>query len=251
MSVDALGLDIEELDERRRISGMFIPKGPTHLDQLQDCEPESIRKTLGVRNSCLMTPTGAGESLAERIGLGAPVSETATEWLPIVENYLDEMREIQNKAEQANEMPSKGFEFPNLAWESLKFGLAKENFINNQLNQHIDEIREKQQNISLLLDLNAEIGSLKEENSELPPRAIEILGQLKARGVDLRKENQSIEELKRQASSRESDLRSQMQIAFTTEVQRLMQHIESIHQILQNIIRSDAKVKEKANQLQK
>lgn len=230
---------LDDIDERRRIGigGLYIPNEPTHLDDLQDCEPESLRKAMGVRDKYLDTPSGVGESLVDRASIGPAVSQTAADWLPIVE----ELRQDTAKA----------IAFPHLAWESLKFGLQVENRINEKLNKHIDAIREKQINVSLLLDLSGEIGSLKEEGQELPPKAIEILEQLKARGIDLRKENQSIEDLKRQISSKESDLRSQMQIAFTTEVQRLMQQIESIHQILQNIIRSDAKVKEKANQLQK
>lgn len=229
--------DLDNIDDRRRTGGVCLPYGHTHLNELQDCEPESLRKAMGVRDKYLDTPSGIGESLVDRMSIGAPVSQTAADWLPIVE----ELRQDTAKA----------IAFPHLAWESLKFGLQVENRINEKLNKHIDAIREKQVNISLLLDLSGEIGGLKEDGQELPPKALEILEQLKARGIDLRKENQSIEELKRQASSKESDLRSQMQIAFTTEVQRLMQQIESIHQILQNIIRSDAKVKEKANQLQK
>ncbi|MBX7065684.1 MAG: hypothetical protein K1X28_00495 [Parachlamydiales bacterium] len=243
--------ELEEIESRRGvIPGMFIPNGPTHLDQLKDCEPAALRKTLGIRDGYLMTPVGVGEPLIDRVSLEAPVSETALEWLPAVEDHLEQLKTVHNAAETTAEMPSKGFEFPNLAWEAIKFGLAKENYINEQLNHHIDEIQKKQKNISLLLDLSGEISGMKEDEKELPPKAKEILEKLKQGGIEF-KEGLTIEELKRQGSSKESDLRSQMQIAFTTEVQRLMQHVESIHQILQNIIRSDAKVKEKANQLQK
>ena len=129
----------------------------------------------------------------------------------------------------------------------MKVGLAKENQIHDLLNSHIEQIENAHSHISLLLDLNAELGGSKEDQTEFSDKAKQILSELNSQGIEIHGE--TVGEIKRLSSSHESRLRSEIQIKFTTKVQHLMQQIESINQILQNIIRSDAKLKEKANQL--
>lgn len=215
------------------------------LSDMKGEDGDLIRKVIALSGGHLITPTGNGSSLVGRSGLGAPVSPTAAAWLPQLEDHLAEVQNIS----MAPLEETKSLAFPHLAWEALQLGLAKENQLNEKLNQCLDEIEKMQDNISLLLKLNGEIGSLKDDDTELSPKTMEILEQLKERGIDLNKDGQTAEELRRKVNSSESGLRSQMQIKFTTQIQRYMQQIETMMQILQNIIRNDAKLKEKTQQL--
>lgn len=219
-----------------------VDNSKLHISDMRPEEADLIRKVVALAHEEFMTPTGTARSLVGRADLSVPISPTAAAWLPRLEDHL---ADVQNISEV------KTLEFPHLAWEALKLGLAKENQLNEKLNNCLDEIEKSQDNISLLLQLNGELSSLKDDDTELSPKAMEILQKLKDRGVDLNKEGQTAEELRRKVNSNESGLRSQMQIQFTTKVQRYMQQIESLMQILQNIIRNDAKLKEKANQLTK
>lgn len=156
------------------------------------------------------------------------IRRTSTQALDALNNYKSAVERL---------------EFPNLAWEAVKAGLRKEHSLETRINTHIDAIQTSHDDIALLLDLQSAL-SKKEEVSE---QARILLDKLEARGIHLQGDN--AEEIKRLASSHESKLRSDVQIQFTTKVQYLMQQIESLNQILQNIIRSDQKLKEKANQL--
>lgn len=216
--------------------------GPTHIDDLAEKEAKIIRNTTAqVPNLPSLTLT-EGASLDGRVTPGPLVTENliriANEELPA---YVEELKQIATQ----ETVPSK---FPHLAWEAIQVGLKREAFIHNKLNAHIDAIERSHDDISLLLTLNAELGGVKEdENNELSEKAQNLIAQLKERGIELKGE--SAGEIKRQASAHESRLRSEIQIKFTTKVQTLMQQVESLMQILQNIIRSDSKLKEKANQL--
>lgn len=243
-----MGLSVEGIEEDNKpMLVRFDPlpnSNSVHINDMPLEESTLIQKTVSMLPQ-LSTPTLVDRPLTGRATLGAPVSQTASEWEPIVANHLDEVRAIH--AELQSETPPKAhtLEFPHLALEMLKLGLAKENQINHKLNQAIDGIEKTQKNISLLLELGSELSAAKEEDgTELSAKANEILNQLKERGIDLKKANQSVEALKRAASSRESSERSQMQIEFTTQVQRQMSQLEALHQILLQIINKDAKLKE-------
>ncbi|MBU6383808.1 MAG: hypothetical protein KGQ49_01025 [Verrucomicrobia bacterium] len=227
-------MELEEIDDigiRRRVIPTPTDDTQIHVSELPPSDQDLIQRTM-LQTSNIVTPTGPGKTLVGRVT--QETSVTPEECLSRLENYHNELGQIQ-------EIPSEPSAFPNLAWEALKLGLAKEEAVNEQLNREIDRIQEMQTNISLLLDLNAEISGSKED-APLSAKAEALLMQLEARGVSLRKEGQSIEELKRKAGSKESSLRSEMQIVFTTKVQRLMQMVESMMQILQHIIRSNTKL---------
>ena len=232
-----------DLEDINRISsfGAQNLESPTHIDDMEEEEASIIRKTMAqISNLPLLTQLSDANSLDGRVTIGAPVSPTITQCAEELSTYEEQVEQIANQ----EILP---LEFPHLAWEAIKAGLAKENFIHEQLNRYIDEIQNAHGDISLLLDLNAELGAVKEENSEFSERAQNLLEQLRGRGIDL--QGETIGDIKRLAGSHESRLRSEIQIKFTTKVQYLMQQIESMNQILQNIIRNDSKLKEKANQL--
>jgi hypothetical protein len=135
--------------------------------------------------------------------------------------------------------------FPHLAWESVKAGLAQEKIINNKINGYVDEIEKHQKDIDTLLDLNAELTKMKEGN--LSEKAKDLLNQLKERGIDLWKgedklTKEKISELKTLSSQQVDKLRSKIQIIFSTKVQSSMQNINSIMEVLKNIISNNRKL---------
>lgn len=211
---------------------------PTHINDLDEEEANLIRKTQAqLANLPTNLPTDArlAESLINRVSI-------ENQDVAIQESY-NELAQYKEEIKEASILVP----FPHLAWEAIKVGLAKQDQIHDKLHQHIDEIDQAQKDISLLLDLSAELSNMKEDNKELSERAQSLLDQLKNRGMELNGE--TVGDIKRLTGSHESRLRSEIQIKFTTKVQYLMQQIESMMQILQNIIRNDSKLKEKANQL--
>lgn len=239
--------DIIPDDDDLRSRSFSVDNSKLHISDMRPEDADLVRKVAALAQAHIIAPTGPAPSLINRVEPGMPISPTAAAWLPQLEDHLSEVQSISLAPVQE----AKTLDFPHLAWEALKLGLAKENQLNEKLNACLDEIEKSQESISLLLQLNGELSALKDDDTELSPKALDILQKLKEKGIDLNKEGQTAEELRRKVNSHESGLRSQMQIQFTTKVQRYMQQIESLIQILQNIIRNDAKLKEKANQLQK
>lgn len=232
--------EIDDLELKRMSSlcGAFVPGQFMHINDADD----SVRRTHAQVHH-ITTPTRTeGRSLTNRTTLASAIP-------PKIRRLGAELpahREQLEALVRGEELP-KSSEFPHLAWEAIKVGLAQENFMHAKLNRHIDEIQASHGDIALLLDLNAELSGMKEESEEFSEKAREILDRLHARGIDIR--GQNIGEIKRQTGSHESRIRSDIQIKFTTKVQYLMQQVESMNQILQNIIRSDSKLKEKTQQL--
>ncbi len=151
-------------------------------------------------------------------------------------------------------------DFPQLAWEAIKAGLAKEEIMNRTLNGYIQEAETSQQSIDLLLDLSAALTSMKEEMKEEETQdkmktVKNLLNELKERGIDLKHEaekpftKEEIAELKSLSSAQVDKLRSNVQILFTTKIQPAIQSISSIMEILKDIIRNNNALISKANRL--
>lgn len=144
--------------------------------------------------------------------------------------------------------------FPNLAWEAVKAGLAKEELTNRQLNDHIKQAEKHQKDIDLLLDFSAELTAYKED-TEMPESMKTKLNELKERGIDLWKSNETklskdkISQLKSLSSSQVDKSRSNLQIIFTTKIQSLVQSIGAIMETLKDIIRNNSKLISTANRL--
>ncbi len=237
---DALDSD----NEIRSRSGMSVLGKREHVDELPAQEASKIRRTEAVAAANITYPPGSPRSLDGRVEMKPPISaEMAKEWHSKLESHLQEVKSIDPKKPPTA--------FPHLAWESIKYGLKAENELSKKLSGHIAEVERMQEDIALLLKLNVALGS-NDEKAELTDEAKRILEQLEARGIVLKGSGEAnVGELKRLAGSHESKLRSEIQIQFVTKLQRYMQQIESIMQILQKIIQYDSKLKEKTNQLQK
>ena len=226
---------IEEENDLRALPG-FSPiavKTATHVNDLPEGEAALIKKTIAqMPHITTPTPHPADKSLNGRVSLG-PVDEKANS-------------EIALQAV---------LEFPNLAWEAIKAGLAKEEISNRQLNGYIQEAEKHQKDIDLLLNFSAELTGHKEDIAEMSEKMKQLLSELKDRGIDLVKgadqtlNKEKIAELKSLASSRVDQLRSNVQILFTTKIQVQIQSIGAIMETLKDIIRNNTKLISTANRL--
>jgi uncharacterized protein YhaN len=142
-------------------------------------------------------------------------------------------------------------EFPHLAWESVKAGLAKEELTNRQINEYIKEAEECQKTIDLLLDFSTELTMMKEDQKEMSEKMRDLMAELKVRGIDLGDDfsKEKVSELKTLVNGKIDNMRSQLQILFTTKIQTLIQQIGTIMEIMKDIIRNNGRLVSAANRL--
>lgn len=237
------------------------PSGTVHVNDLDESTASAIRRTKALMGHLAPPlPHSSDKSLVGRTTLGAPASlsieelESQNKYLQGLETQLESHKSSVENAPKLITQYSRAT-FPNLAWESVKAGLAKEKITNDQLNGHISEAQKLQKDIDILLDLSAELTALKDDVNEMPEKVKTILGQLKERGIDLWKtegneiSKEKISELKSLTSAQVDKLRSNLQIIFTTKIQTLVQSIGAILECVKDIIRNNTKLINAANRL--
>ena len=245
MAESVVGLDEEDRSFGVYQTGFAPDLSAVKLDERQDAT--TIRKVMDIATSDLMTPPhAAGSSLVDRV---ATVEEVEAQ-----NAHLEKLHEeLASYTETISE--DRGLDFPNLAWESVKLGLAKEKVVNAQLIGHIKEAEQHQKDIDLLLDFSAELTAHKKESGEMSEKMKDLLAQLKERGIDLWKREdhnlneERVSDLKSLTNSQVDKLRSNLQIAFTTKIQTLIQSIGAIMDTLKDIIRNNNKLINSANRL--
>ncbi len=216
---------------------------------------KTIRKTEGIALSRIASPKSSNRPLVNRATVEMPDSTASTEEEELYSNLAAVRDSLVNmEARLKDEKPEPHtLDFPNLAWEAVKAGLAKERLSNEQLNTHIKEAEKIQKDIDLLLDFSAELTAHKDESKELSEKAKALLAQLKERGIDLWKgeglNKEKISELKSLTSGQVDKLRSNLQIIFTTKIQFLIQAIGAIMESLKDIIRNNNKLISTINRL--
>lgn len=225
------------------------PLPPIHTARANEVDETAIRANRRVSTIFRqLAPPSSGMPLTDR---ALPVEELAAqnERLEALVENLEAKKNILENQEAPHTL-----DFPNLAWESVKAGLAKEKLVNSELNKHIAQAEMHQKDIDLLLEFSAKLTAHK-EGTEMSPEMLQLLDQLKTRGIDLwqgdEKElsKEKISELKSLSSSHVDKLRSNLQIIFTTKIQTLIQSIGSIMEILKDIIRNNTKLINAANRL--
>lgn len=221
--------------------------GRIHINDLKHEAANLIQRTNEL-SSNISSAGATGPSLIDRVSIGRPNPMSLDD---IQTNLAAHKNTLKTIAASPNPL---ALDFPNLAWEAIKAGLAKEQMTNNQLNQHIKEAEQHQKDIDLLLDFSAELTGHKEDE-EMTEKMKTLLKGLKDRGIDLWKGEESklskekISELKSLASSQVDKLRSNLQIIFTTKIQVLIQSISAIMEILKDVIRNNNKLISAANRL--
>lgn len=248
-------IEISEVSEE--INGLWgsTNSDTVHIKDLDEDAAHLIRKTQALSSHITPpTPHATDRSLVGRATIGEPTPPTLTGIESSLADASVRLEEINTRLTNDNPEPHT-FDFPNVAWESVKAGLAKEKITNDQLNAHIKEAEKHQKDIDLLLDFSAELTAHKEGSTEMSEQMKSVLAKLKERGIDLWKSDdktiskEKLSELKSLSSAQVDKLRSSLQITFTTKIQVLIQSIGAIMETLKDIIRNNTKVISAANRL--
>src|SRR3990167_9203126 len=137
------------------------PTSSVHLNQLPPQEGQLIQNTHNAALSAIGTtdqPHSSDRLRPGRVTEGAPEAEA-----------------------NAKIVQTAAHDYPYLAWEAVKAGLAKERLMNQQLDAHIAKAEAHQKNMDLLLDLNAELTAMN-DGGEMNEKITELLRELKERG---------------------------------------------------------------------
>lgn len=220
-----------EIDALRRVHGFSpVTSDKVHVNDMEAEEAALIKKTIAqMPHISTPIPSSTDASLAGRATLG-PVDSAVT------------------VAHDPNIVLEAVTEFPNLAWEAIKVGLAKEKRTNDELNAHIKDAERHQKDIDLLLDFSAEMTGHKEDSTELSQKAKDLIEELKGRGIDLwRGEDKTINKEKisamKELSGHQVDKsRSHLQNLVLTKIQPKIANIGAIMETLKDIIRNNTKL---------
>ena len=239
-----------ELDDETKAVGGCSPAvldAKMHVDEMKAVSdfynPTVIQKTVSqipyVTNPTL---SETDKSLDERMSLVKVESDLMA--------YVDQLKaaEAQMAGTDAAESTPEEPNFPFLAWEALKVGLAKEKATNDQIARHIAEIEKGQREISLLLQVTTELNGIKDEGGEMSQKLKGLLIELKESGIELWKgeggslSKEEISKLKSATSSQVEQLRSNIQIIFSTKVQMLIQNIATILEVVRGMIQQNSRL---------
>lgn len=143
---------------------------------------------------------------------------------------------------------------PNIALEAVKAGLAREKLGSDKLRRHSQEIKQHLKNIDSLLDLSAELTALGEKDSHVISEKIEgMISQLRDNGIELWASGEKkitkdkLGEMKSLISSQIDKSRTALQTTITVEIQPEMNNLNSIMNIIQQMIQADNRFKKHAN----
>ncbi len=251
-----MSIDESDLELRNSIHSFLPVSDKVHVDELEEKEGALIRKTVAQMSHIATPAPGAtGPSLVGRAHHITPISLNTARIEEDLETHLADLRATESRLRSDNPPALRTPNFPNLAWESVKAGLAQEKLTNDKLNGYIKEAEKNQKDIDLLLDFSAELTAQKEDVKELSEKMKDLLAKLKERDIDLWKgedqkvNKEKISELKSLASAQVDKLRSNLQILFTTKIQVQIQNISAIMETLKDIIRNNTKLINTANRL--
>jgi hypothetical protein len=221
----------------RNIPGMpGVALEPTHVNDLPAKEASLIRRTVAQMSHIatpLPHPTDA--SLNGRVSVGA----------------FEQPSDAEKVMDITLNSP-----FPNLAWEAIKVGLAKERQVDEQLRKDVRTCEAYQENIDLLLKLSRALSSHKED-TEMSEEIKALLNQLKDKEINLWKEEEENQTLtkeristyKHEIDNTVQNLKGKTHNLFTTSVGPKTEAMKAILEALKEIHRSQARVINKANQL--
>ncbi len=248
MAID-LDLDADRMETNFGIGSIGNDQA-IHLKNLDPAEAAKIEKTQAAAIPTIQGidhPSPSDRSLNGKVTLGAPVPMEIDTPAPMeVDPILDPaaLGLDPEKLEIAWQAVS---EFPALAWEAIKAGLAKEKQSNDVLNGYIAQAESHQKIIDLQLEFSAELTALGDK-TDMSPRMKAIVKELKENGVDFKLEEttkitkEKVIELKSLNSSFIDQRRSKLQILFTTKIQVVIQNIASIMEALKNIVKDNTRL---------
>lgn len=144
---------------------------------------------------------------------------------------------------------------PDLAFAVIQVATKREFFGSEKLKALSAQVKEQLGDIDLLLDLSGELTELPDKDShDIPDKMKNIIAKLECHKIQVWKggdklSKEKISEIKAQISSQVDKLRTALQTKISTEIQPEVNNLQSIMNIVQTILQSDARLKRKTNEL--
>lgn len=212
-------------------------KASVHLANLNPADP--VVRTHGLAPSAIdSTEKPGGASKLEKGRFGAPPSTAMN---------------VSNAASDAGIGASKSV--TDFALASIMVAMAREKLGSEKLRVLSTEVKSQLTDIDLLLDLNSELTMLPDRDSYQPTEKMKgIFSSLEMRNIKIWKGDfifgkEKLGEMKAQISSQIDKLRTSIQTTISTEIQPETTNLQSIMNIVQQIIQSDARLKRKATEV--
>jgi hypothetical protein len=161
---------------------------------------------------------------------------------------------VENAAAKAGVGSAKGM--PDFAFAVIKVATARESYGAEKIRDLAEQVREQLKDVDHLLDLSSTLTALPpdKDSHELTEPMRDLIGRLEVHkiqvwkgGAKLSKEN--LNEMKAQIGSQIDKLRTSIQTKISTEIQPETQNLQSIMNIVQQIIQSDARLKRKTSEI--
>jgi ElaB/YqjD/DUF883 family membrane-anchored ribosome-binding protein len=137
----------------------------------------------------------------------------------------------------------------------IKVALAREAYGSEKLKFLAEKVKEQLGDVDLLLDLSSELTALPEQDShEVTDKMRNLIGRLEVHKIQVWKgdgkiSKEKLSEMKAQIGSHIDKLRTGIQTTISTEIQPETNNLQSIMNIVQQIIQSDARLKRKTTEL--
>ena len=144
---------------------------------------------------------------------------------------------------------------PDFALAVIKVAMAREAFGSQKLKTLAAQVREQLGDIDVLLDLSTELTSLPDQDSHyVSDKMRNLIGKLEVHKIQVWKgdgklSKEKLSEMKAQIASQIDKLRTSLQTTISTEIQPEANNLQSIMNIVQQIVQSDARMKRKATEV--
>jgi len=145
--------------------------------------------------------------------------------------------------------------WPDFAIGVIKVAAAREAFGIEKLRALSAQVKEQLGDIDLLLDLSGELTALSDKDSHpVSEKMKNLIGKLEVHKIQIWKggdqiSKEKLAELKAQISSQMDKLRTALQTKISTEIQPETNNLQSIINIVQQVIQSDARLKRKTAEI--
>ena len=181
---------------------------------------------------------------------------------PREERRIDEQRitpppisamAVENAAANAGVGTQK--RMPDFALAVINVAMAREAFGSQKLKTLAAQVREQLGDIDILLDLSTELTSLPDQDThDVSDKMRNLIGKLEVHKIQVWKgdgklSKEKLSEMKAQIASQIDKLRTSLQTTISTEIQPEANNLQSIMNIVQQIVQSDARMKRKATEV--
>jgi hypothetical protein len=145
--------------------------------------------------------------------------------------------------------------WPDFALGVIKIAVAREAVGSEKLKALSAQVKEQLGDIDLLLEFSSELTALPDKDSHnVTDKMRSLIAKLEIHKIQVWKSGEKISkeklgELKAQISSQIDKLRTAMQTKISTEIQPEANNLQSIMNIVQQVIQSDARLKRKTSEV--